>query len=160
VTTVKRKKCGVEIVADLLRFLRENHHLEKPDEIAASMFPEEFPATLLAEAIQAGRAKAFSALLQFWLVGKGLKAPKGVFACDLFKLERPGRPREPIARKVYTVYEGMAKPTFGKVAQRVFPDEYKQNSKKATDRARQLYNSYEKLTVRQRELRDSPAESE
>jgi hypothetical protein len=160
VTTVKRKKCGAEIAADLLRFLRENHHLEKPDEIASSMFPEEFPATLLAEAIQAGRAKAFSALLQFWLLGKGLKAPKGVFACDLFKLEGPGRPREPLAREVYAVYTSMSKPTFGKVAQKVFPEEYEQNSKKATDRTRQLYNSYEKLMVKRRELRDLLSESE
>jgi len=38
----------------------------------------------------------------------------------------------------------MKKPTFGQVAHEVFPKEFSENPKRAADRARQLYRSFEK----------------
>lgn len=145
---VKGKKA---LIYDLLVFLKEDQHLTEPGEIANSMVPGEFPERLLAEAAKAGRARAFSALLQFWLLVADLGPPKGVFACDLFS-KRLGRPREAIARNVYTAYVGMTKPTFGKIAQKLIPSEYNVNSKKATDRVRQLYNSHREFLKRKQEM--------
>ncbi len=39
---------------------------------------------------------------------------------------------------------GRTRVSFGRVAREVFPEEFRENPKKAADRARQLYRSFEK----------------
>jgi hypothetical protein len=161
VASAGRKSSNVYLLADLIEFLRDLG-IEDPEEFARTMLPKDFPAKLLMDAAKAGRAKAFSALLQFWLMfgtGTGIRPPKGVFAIDLFDLKRLGRPRSPLAQRVYAEYGRIHKPTFWKVAKKVFPNEFEKDPKQAADRARQLHRSYEEYLKRRlqalREIEDA-----
>lgn len=59
---------------------------------------------------------------------------------------RRGRPRKIEDQvKVWLSYHRMNEPTFGRVATEVFPSEFEDDPKKASDKARQLFRSFEKL---------------
>lgn len=143
-----RKGRRVTLIADLIAFLSVDQQIKEPEELANAMAPLDFPAKFLAETATAGRGDAFSALLQFWLTfGAGIRPPKGVFACDVLS-PGVGRPRERLAKRVYEEWHRMSKPTFWSVARKVLPDDFKTDPKKAADRVRQLYLSFEQLKKR------------
>jgi hypothetical protein len=99
---------------------------------------------MLSKAIEVNEPAVFSLIVQVWLIRKGFEPPKGVFIPDLHH-GRPGRKRKADEQfRVWSSYNTMNNPTFGKVAKKVFPKEFSQDQKRAADRTRQLYRSYEK----------------
>jgi hypothetical protein len=99
---------------------------------------------MLSKAIQVNEPGVYSFILQALLRKKGLKPPRGVFKLDLNR-GHPGRKRKADEQFwVWHSYSKMKKPTFGQVAHEVFPKEFSENPKRAADRARQLYRSFEK----------------
>lgn len=99
----------------------------------------------LAEATKEESPCAYSLILQDYLTRIGLTPPKGVFRLESGITTCPGRPRSDDA---FTVWVARMKGcTFGQIAKKVFPEEFRINQRRATDRAKQLYRSAEKRHV-------------
>jgi hypothetical protein len=143
--TIRPEKVRTLVAQEHARFLKANPDLAG-GRITNRLDWEIFIDRLLRRAIQTDDSRAYSVILQGYLIRRGLKPPKGVFSLDLVNPGYPGRRHKIVdAVNVWLAYHGMQHPTFGKVASKVFPSEYEKNHKAASDRVRQLYRSFEKL---------------
>jgi hypothetical protein len=98
---------------------------------------------ILAQAAATNNGDLFSFALQMYLVGAGLRAPKGVFKM-VFPPSRAGRrPKLEDQCLVWLTYHELDEPSFGALARRLYPSDYNRDQKKTTDRVRQLYRSCE-----------------